>query len=669
MENLQRRTSGMYIVRLSVPVRLRHIVGKREFTATTGTHHLPVAKLVAATMLVRWRQQLMDLERLTLAGNNMNHDSVINIVDGHPLIVGGGYLPIQQAAAVLGLTPEVILRRVSDGHGGIYHRVAGKMGFLLPLDALVRDDPELGNFIVPNRDQMPLSAVTYAANGLLTVPANIVVAVASALLTDVEPVVLMFDDPNGDKYVGFVPDVAVKLTLDNVEVSAHEMEHFRRKLAAVIQPERVAAARAMQGATLGSHLAAGGKMGHRLFSEALDAYVKSYLPQKITSLKEIERVRTGIALFIELEGDLPLGEISAERLRGFRDEKLSKVLARENKVRLKFKTKSMSESMIAVAEIGWPIMSADERNLRMQWIGRMLNWLKDQKWISDNPATALRGESVENKSERRATDLSKKPRQSFNADELELIFSAPWYKSGKGDLTKADTYREFSPFRYWLPLLGVFAGARINELCQLRLDDVLMTDDGVWYIDINEDTVDKSLKRQKDTGRIWSKRKVPLHSTLLDLGFASWCERLRKEGYQRVFPELSWNAKTHYAKEPIRAMSEFFSGLGMPRDNTKVFHSFRHGFNNALSRLSCTPEWRKRLMGHEPGSGVNEQHYLADPTPDECAGVINLLDFSLPDIAKFDVEEGLKSVKDALRRKNRGKGGVESLGGAVARAR
>ena len=43
----------------------------------------------------------------------------------------------------------------------------------------------------------------------------------------------------------------------------------------MIQPKRVGAARAMQGATLGSHLAAAGKLGHRLFSEALDAYVKS----------------------------------------------------------------------------------------------------------------------------------------------------------------------------------------------------------------------------------------------------------------------------------------------------------------------------------------------------------------------------------------------------------
>jgi hypothetical protein len=111
---------------------------------------------------------------------------------------------------------------------------------------------------------------------------------------------------------------------------------------------------------------------------------------------------------------------------------LSKVLARENKVRIKFKTKTMSESMVAVAGLDWPVMSADERNLRMQWIGRMMKWLYGQKWISDNPATALMGESVENKSERRITALGRRPRQAFTDDELGLIFSAPWFISGKG---------------------------------------------------------------------------------------------------------------------------------------------------------------------------------------------------------------------------------------------
>ena len=70
-------------------------------------------------------------------------------------------------------------------------------------------------------------------------------------------------------------------------------------------------------------------------------------------------------------------------------------------------------------------------------------------------------------------------------------------------------------------------------------------------------------------------------------------------------------------------------------------------------------------MGHEPGSGVNEQHYLADPTPDESVVVVKQLDFGLPDIAPFNLDEGVKAVRDALRRKNGFKGGTESLGGVA----
>lgn len=70
-------------------------------------------------------------------------------------------------------------------------------------------------------------------------------------------------------------------------------------------------------------------------------------------------------------------------------------------------------------------------------------------------------------------------------------------------------------------------------------------------------------------------------------------------------------------------------------------------------------------MGHEPGAGVNEQSYLADPLPDQSIEIIELLDFGLPEIARFDLDEGVKAIADALRRKNRGRGGVESLGGVA----
>lgn len=126
--------------------------------------------------------------------------------------------------------------------------------------------------------------------------------------------------------------------------------------------------------------------------------------------------------------------------------------------------------------------------------------------------------------------------------------------------------------------MGFFTGARIGELCQLYFKDI-RSEEGVWFIDINELSSDKSLKNA------WSARRVPLHPELEQLGFIRWCERLKQDEFRRVFPELSWNPTNRYAKEPIRAMSQFFEKLGMPRDGTKVI-------------------MRKRMIGHEPGEGV-----------------------------------------------------------------
>jgi integrase len=367
-------------------------------------------------------------------------------------------------------------------------------------------------------------------------------------------------------------------------------------------------------------------------------------------------MRTGIALLIEFEGDQRVGEIDSELLRHFRDIHLASMPANENRVRSMYGTNSMTESIRALAGTDWPRMSASERDLRMKWIARMFRWAHDQKWIRDDPCTGLRKESVLTKAERTRAESARRAREAFTHEELQRIFSAQWFASGRGEKTKAGTYRTFQPFHYWLPLLGYFTGARINELAQLHLADV-REDGSVWYVDINRKTPDKSLKNE------WSARKVPIHSKLIELGFHEWCEKLRRSGYRRLFPELSWNSTNRYAKEPIRVMSQYLEDLGMARDGTKVFHSFRHGLNNALQKGTSMPDWmRKRLMGHEPGSGVNERSYLSDPKPSDVSAYLQLLTIEIPHIARFGLDEGIEAINDALRRKGGGRGAQESMG-------
>lgn len=128
MDNLLRRPSGIYVARLTIPARLRPILGSREFVASTGSRSRTMAKVVASELLAAWRRKLWEIERLQLPAALMNYDSILKLVDGSPVLRSGSYLPIEQAAAAMGLEVTDLLRQAADGHLHLYCRLLGKLG-------------------------------------------------------------------------------------------------------------------------------------------------------------------------------------------------------------------------------------------------------------------------------------------------------------------------------------------------------------------------------------------------------------------------------------------------------------------------------------------------------------------------------------------------------------
>ena len=76
MDGIVRRPSGVYVARVSVPERLRHVVGKTELIASTGVRDLPVARIVGGYQLATWRQRFLELGRTldsTLGTSSRSH--------------------------------------------------------------------------------------------------------------------------------------------------------------------------------------------------------------------------------------------------------------------------------------------------------------------------------------------------------------------------------------------------------------------------------------------------------------------------------------------------------------------------------------------------------------------------------------------------------------------
>lgn len=666
MQNLFRRPSGIYVLRIVIPAQLRRVFGKREVVLSTGTRELTIAKMVAGTSAAQWRQRFFDAGRLMSLSStsSMHHQEILKIAQGHPVLLGGGHLTLPHASLASGISSTDLLRTAASGGLSLFVRLGNTQGELLPIDALDLVDSELGRvggYEMPWKNQKVAGKLAHIAHGVLRIPAMDLPGITAALLTSEEPVELVALELAERPGLIFTPTDLVCAGRESIEVAASEVEALRKSFAATILPDQLLEAKELQKTSLHAATTKVGKKSNERLSTALDAYITNRVRQDVASEGEITRIKNGCALLIELEGDLPLAEIDTDKLRNFRTMKLSRVPANENKIRLIHGSKTVTESMKAVEGTDWPVMSVSERNKRMRWIGAWFRWLHEEdKWIAENPAASLHGQSVLNAAERRKLKTTRRDdeaREAFNDDDLRAIFSATWFKTGRGELSKKGTYRTFSPFYYWLPLLGLFTGGgRINELSQLHLNDIKRSPDGTWYVDINDEADDQTLKTKP------SKRQVPLHPTLLALGFDKWHAALVAAGYRRMFPELIRDREKGYGKAPSKWFTNYMARLGIPRDGRKTFHSFRHTYTNALPE-DMPDRIRKQLTGHSRGKDVHDKTYRKDVTPDIAAPYVKLLAVSLPQIATFDIDSGLKAIRDALQRKNRGRGAEEYVAG------
>jgi integrase len=183
--------------------------------------------------------------------------------------------------------------------------------------------------------------------------------------------------------------------------------------------------------------------------------------------------------------------------------------------------------------------------------------------------------------------------QLFHHDELQRIFAKDSYLALR------------TPHEFWMPLLGLFTGARIGELAQLNLDDIRQDEDGHWIIAID----DKEFKKVKTSA---GHRKIPLHPKLIELGFLDYLEDVRAAVPEsnRVFPYLRYDKKNGFGDVPSEAFGRYLDTLKIHADD-KVFHSFRSTANQRLKKNSVDVPIRSQLVGHER-EGTNELAYASE---------------------------------------------------------
>ncbi len=290
----------------------------------------------------------------------------------------------------------------------------------------------------------------------------------------------------------------------------------------------------------------------------------------------------------------PVRSISREDCRALRDL----LVAMPPNATKRFPNATIQEVVEIAKARGLPAISAGSVNSYLNNLSSIFNYAVEEEYMDKNPAKGLQvAENVKKKDKK----------HPFTMDQLKAIFNAPLYTGCLNDGNGYATPGNVRPRggRFWVPLLSLFTGMRLNECCQLDVTDV-KTLDGVACILIREDSEgagdDGDRKRVKSEA---GERFVPVHPELERLGFLAHVAAMQKKEEKRIFPDLLAGANGYYSDPFSKWFRRFLDKTGA-NEGKVSFHSFRHNYRDALREADISRERVRALGGWTDGGGAED---------------------------------------------------------------
>ncbi len=286
--------------------------------------------------------------------------------------------------------------------------------------------------------------------------------------------------------------------------------------------------------------------------------------------------------FIEITGDRPIGTYGKADVRTFK--KALEVLPPNWRGHKELRHLTITEAINKAVQDNTPAMSAKTARKNFQFVGNLWRWsLVNYDEIDKDIFT---GFSISVKSNKRTE------RSPFNLKELNVIFSSPTYTGclSKNKTFMKGTYSLRGTAKHWAPLIALYTGMRLGEILQLHTEDI-KEEGGIPYFDINDH---HSNKKVKTSG---SNRVIPIHTTLINLGFLKFTQMRKDKGDKRLFPEVTLSSDGTYSDKFSRYFSRFLEAMEIKHDKNS-FHSFRHTFEDACRENDIPKEIMDALQGH-----------------------------------------------------------------------
>jgi len=320
-------------------------------------------------------------------------------------------------------------------------------------------------------------------------------------------------------------------------------------------------------------------------------HAKSWVP------KTTDEKQDALDLLGEITGNTSTAELSKVDVGNIKD-----VLMRMPKNRKKNPATRNLDLADMLKVTGAPVISPTTVNGYLSNFQSFFDWAVKNGCVTENIFSGVRL--------RQSVRASTNARKAFSDKDLQKMFLH--LTDNPDGLVRKDDMK-------WPTLIAMFTGARVNEVAQLHISDIKKEGD-VWCIDFNDDG-EKNLKT------LASRRLVPAHKKLLELGLIDFVNQRGKGLSPRLFPSFPYSEKNGYG----RNVGRWFNGKFLPTLGLKepglVFHSLRHTMVTNLSQNDVEESIVKAIVGHEQIGVTQKSYFKAGYKLEQLKAAINKFEF------------------------------------------
>jgi integrase len=315
-----------------------------------------------------------------------------------------------------------------------------------------------------------------------------------------------------------------------------------------------------------------------LLSQAVKQFLEVKVSKKEFNQATVDDSMSVFNLLLQVVGDVDIKTLDKDAAIKFMTV-VNKIPKNMN-VMKQFKGKPVDEVLKIVEkknkkkEGSVKLLSDSSRKKYVERASMLMKWCVDADYCDKNYFKNLAVKVDED---------DKQKRRPFTREELLKLVQSPVFTDKSLPLNKA--------YQFFIPLIGLFAGMRMNEICQLYCEDIKEID-GVYCIDVNKN-LDKKLKSKA------ARRIVPVHPVLIAAGLIEFKKLMQEEGNERMWTELKFkkeNYKEDYSGEFNKYCDQYISD-----DKQVNFHVFRNTLSDNLKQqgISINEASVAAILGHK----------------------------------------------------------------------